>query len=67
MASPPSPFALMRRLAEEMDRLFGDFRFGTSSLLPRFELPWEGREGGAGHGRSTPDGVGSSTGGAQAR
>jgi HSP20 family protein len=42
--SPPSPFALMR----EMDRLFGDFRFGRGSLLPRFELPWEGREGGEG-------------------
>ncbi|HLK10795.1 MAG TPA: Hsp20/alpha crystallin family protein [Candidatus Binatia bacterium] len=35
----------MRRFAEEMDRLFGEFRFGPSSLLPRLELPWEGREG----------------------
>lgn len=36
---PPSPFAMMRRFADEMDRLFG-----TSSLLPRFARPWEGRE-----------------------
>jgi HSP20 family protein len=38
----------MRRFAEEMDRLFEDFRLGASPPLPRFELPWEGREGGAG-------------------
>jgi HSP20 family protein len=38
----------MRRFAEEMDRLFGQFRFGASSLLPRFELPWKGRPGGEG-------------------
>jgi len=43
-ASPPSPFALMRRFAEQMDRLLGDFRFGASPLLPRFEPPWESRE-----------------------
>jgi HSP20 family protein len=32
----------MRRLAEEMDRLFGDVRLGAASLLP----PWESREAG---------------------
>jgi HSP20 family protein len=41
---PPSPFALMRRFAEEMDRFFADFRLGSSSLLPRPELPWASRE-----------------------
>jgi HSP20 family protein len=46
-ASPPSPFAVMRRLADEMDRLFGA-PFGASSLTPRFDLPWESREGGEG-------------------
>jgi hypothetical protein len=49
-ASPPSPFALMRRFAEEMERLFEDFRLGSSSLLPRFDLPWESREGGGARG-----------------
>ena len=46
VGSPLSPVALMRRFAEEMDRLFGDFRFGALSLLPRFELPWKSSEGG---------------------
>jgi HSP20 family protein len=36
-----SPFAFMRRFAEEMDRLFADFGVGASSLLPRLELPFE--------------------------
>ena len=44
VASPSSPFALMHRFADEMDRLFEDFRLGSSSLLPRFDLPWESRE-----------------------
>jgi HSP20 family protein len=44
-ASAANPFAFMRRFAEEMDRLFEDFRLGSSSLLPRFEFPWESREG----------------------
>jgi HSP20 family protein len=43
-ASPPSPFALMRRFAEEMDRFFEDLRLGSSSLLPRLEPPWASRE-----------------------
>jgi HSP20 family protein len=34
----------MRRFAEEMDRLFDDFRRGTGSLLPRLGLSGEGRE-----------------------
>lgn len=46
-ASAPSPFALMRRFAEDMDRLFDDFRLGAPSVLSRFELPWEGREAAA--------------------
>lgn len=40
----PSPFALMRRLAEEMDRVLEPLRCGTPSLLSRFDLPWEARE-----------------------
>jgi HSP20 family protein len=43
--SRPSPFALMRRFAEEMDRLFENLRAGAPSLLPRFELPWGSHEG----------------------
>lgn len=42
---PSSPFTLMRRFAEEMDRLLEDLRPGSSSLLPRLEFPWERREG----------------------
>lgn len=38
------PFALMRRFAEEMDRLFDDFRLGASSLIPRLEFPFERRD-----------------------
>jgi HSP20 family protein len=45
-ASAPGSFALMRRFAEEMDRLFGGLPFGPLSMLPRFEVPWEGREAG---------------------
>jgi HSP20 family protein len=45
-AAQASPFAVMRRFAEEMDRLFDDFRRGTGSLLPRLALPGEGREAG---------------------
>ncbi len=45
-ASPPNPFALMRRFADEMDRLFGDFRFGSAPQVPRLELPWKSREAG---------------------
>src|SRR5579883_1343539 len=41
-ASPPSPFTLMRRFAEEMDRLFEDLRLGSSSLLPRLEVTERG-------------------------
>ena len=41
---PPTPFAFMRRFAEEMDRLFEEFRFGASSLFPHVDLPWEGGE-----------------------
>ena len=44
--SPPNPFALMRRFAEEMDRLYGDFRFGGAPQVPRLELPWKSRESG---------------------
>jgi hypothetical protein len=33
----PSPFALMRRFAEDMDRLFDDFRLGAPSLFDRLE------------------------------
>jgi HSP20 family protein len=38
----------MRRFAEEMDRLFEDFRSGSPALPPRFDLPWKSREGGEG-------------------
>jgi HSP20 family protein len=38
------PFALMRRFAEEMDRLFDDLRLGASSLFPRLEFPFERRD-----------------------
>jgi HSP20 family protein len=31
-----SPFAVMRRFREEMDRLFEDFGFGGRSLMPNF-------------------------------
>lgn len=31
-----SPFAMMRRFREEMDRLFEDFSFGGRSLMPSF-------------------------------
>ena len=40
-AGAPSPFARMHRFAEEMDRLFDDFRLRTSALFPRLDLPWE--------------------------
>ena len=39
-----SPFTFMRRFADEMDRLFEDFRLGASSLLPRPEIPREQEE-----------------------
>jgi HSP20 family protein len=42
---PSNPFALMRRVAEEMNHLFEDFGLGSPSLLPRFEFPWDTREG----------------------
>jgi HSP20 family protein len=43
---PASPFALMRRFAEGMDRLFGDFRLDAS---PRLDFPFRGAlaQGGA--------------------
>lgn len=41
-----SPFGAMRRFADEMDRLFDDFRHGTGAALPRLTLPGEGREAG---------------------
>jgi HSP20 family protein len=31
-----TPFAFMRRFGEEMDRLFGDFGFGSGGLAPTF-------------------------------
>ncbi len=40
-AAPASPFGFMRRFAEEMDRLFEDFKHGASSLLPRLDHPFE--------------------------
>ena len=43
-AAPATPFAAMRRFAEEMDRVFDDLRRGTGSLLPRLGLSGEGRE-----------------------
>ncbi len=42
--SVKSPFALMRRLADEMDRAFEEFRLGAPPVLPRLELPFGGRE-----------------------
>jgi HSP20 family protein len=38
-ALPPSPFTLMRRFTEEMDRLFSDFGMGFGPRFPRFDLP----------------------------
>jgi HSP20 family protein len=38
-ALPASPFAAMRRLTEEMDRLFDDFRLGFPFRMPRLGLP----------------------------
>lgn len=34
LGQPSSPFSLMRRLAEDMDRLFDQFAFGRQTLLP---------------------------------
>jgi HSP20 family protein len=44
-----SPFAAMRRLTEEMDRLFDDFRLGFPFRMPRLGLPpFEGFGAGGG-------------------
>lgn len=41
-----NPFQLFDRFADEMDRLFGDFGFGRSFLMPRtargLRTPWRG-------------------------
>jgi hypothetical protein len=39
-----SPFTLMRRFIEDIDRLFEGF--GSGGLMPRIELGAAGREGG---------------------
>jgi HSP20 family protein len=41
-AAPASPFTLMRRFADEMDRVFEDFRHGLMPQLPRLGSPFEG-------------------------
>ncbi|GEM_PF-121228 len=38
-----SPFTLMRRLSEEMDRMFGDFGFGGLGLFPELGARGRGR------------------------
>src|SRR3954470_18232869 len=38
LARGTSPFSLMQRIMNDMDRWFGDF--GTSSILPRFDDSW---------------------------
>ena len=38
LARNTSPFSLMQRFMNDMDRWFGDF--GTSSILPRFDDSW---------------------------
>lgn len=38
LARNTSPFSLMQRFMNDMDRWFGDF--GTSSILPRFDESW---------------------------
>jgi HSP20 family protein len=35
-----SPFQMLERFAEEMDRVFDDFGFGRSWLTPRFGRSW---------------------------
>jgi HSP20 family protein len=37
LARPDSPFQMIRRFHDEMDRLFEDFGFGPRFLIPQFE------------------------------
>ncbi len=42
-STPASPFSMMRRLVEDMDRMFDDFAFGSAGrLAPRFDREFTG-------------------------
>jgi len=46
MAWPVSPFGMMNRMFEEMDRFFEDFGFGRNRMLPRMrDVVGEGQRG----------------------
>ncbi len=46
MAWPVSPFGMMNRMFEEMDRFFEDFGFGRNRLMPRMrDIVGEGQRG----------------------